>query len=1174
MKNRTLRAALLCANKGIERILLKSTILLTGIYLFSLPCKSQTYVPVTNTSGTATYSGISVSTTSSGSVTYASTCTITSHFQEFAGGSYTFTFSTPLSSVRIPFINSMGGSLTTAHFTVNGSPYALTSSNITGTNVQCGDMTINVISGGNLTNSGDIGGFPNSQIDIPGPVTSIKIQSISGSNVVAFQMLIPPCPPGSTPPAIVAMTGGGGYCPGGTGVNIGITGSAIGINYQLYRAGSPVGSPVAGIGYALNFGLQTVTGTYTATATNATTGCSSNMSGSETVATYPLPNVYNVTGGGSYCSGGSGVIIGVSSSDTGTSYKLYRGGLPVAGAIIPGTGVPINFPLQTVAGTYTVVAVMGGSTGCTNNMTGSATISANPLPAAYTVTGGGSYCSGGTGVHVGLPNSAIGVNYQLYRGAVAVGSPISGTGSSLDFGLQTTTGSYGVVATNTTTGCVNSMAGTVYVSINSLPTAFTVTGGGGYCAGGTGAPVGLSSSIYGVTYQLYNGGSPVGSPIAGTGAGISFGLQTAAGTYTVVATNTSTGCTNTMTGSVTITINPLPGAFAVTGGGSYCTGGTGTHVGLTGSNTGVYYQLYRGGSGVSSPMAGTGAALDFGSFTTASTYTAIAIAWGTWCVSNMTGSVTIATNPLPAAYTVTGGGAYCVGGTGVYIGLSNSQTGVTYQLNRGGTSIGSPVTGTGSAISFGLQTTAGSYTVIATSATTGCVNNMTGTVSVSVISTPTAYTVTGGGGYCSGSIGMPVYLSGSQVGVNYQLFNSGTPVGVPMAGTGAAISYGPFTTAGTYTVVGTTGTGGCTNNMTGSVTITIILLPNVYTITGGGSYCSGSPGVPVGLVASDAGITYQLYRGVTAIGSPVNGTGASISFGIQTVPGIYSVVAMDTATTCTNNMSGPVTISLITSPAIVSVTGGGGYCSGGAGVHVGLTGSAVGVNYQLYLGGSPVGSPVAGIGYLLDFGLQTATGIYTVTANNGCISTMAGSATVGIDPPPAISGTIYTVAPGASITLTGSISGGTWASSMPSYATVGTTSGVVTGVALGTTVITYTLTTGCFDTHTIATTATGFRQSQNNVIVTTTGTGNISVMPNPNTGTFTIRGSLISNEDQELTLEITNVVGQVIYSSKVTALKGVINELIKLNSTVANGMYLVSLKSDTEKIVLHIVITQ
>jgi len=86
-------------------------------------------------------------------------------------------------------------------------------------------------------------------------------------------------------------------------------------------------------------------------------------------------------------------------------------------------------------------------------------------------------------------------------------------------------------------------------------------------------------------------------------------------------------------------------------------------------------------------------------------------------------------NALPAVFNVTGGGFYCIGGSGVEVGLSGSETGVSYQLYKNGTSTGSPIAGTGSAVNFGNQT-AGTYTVKATNSTTSCTQDMNGTVVV------------------------------------------------------------------------------------------------------------------------------------------------------------------------------------------------------------------------------------------------------------------------------------------------------------------------------------------------------------------------------------------------------------------------------------------------------------
>ncbi len=100
-------------------------------------------------------------------------------------------------------------------------------------------------------------------------------------------------------------------------------------------------------------------------------------------------------------------------------------------------------------------------------------------------------------------------------------------------------------------------------SVTVLPTPFkyNMTGGGEYCDGGQGVMIGLAFSQIGVNYDLMLDGSYL-MTAAGTGTALSFGYQTAAGTYTVYATNASSGCDMEMNGSKTITINPLPEADA------------------------------------------------------------------------------------------------------------------------------------------------------------------------------------------------------------------------------------------------------------------------------------------------------------------------------------------------------------------------------------------------------------------------------------------------------------------------------------------------------------------------------------------------------------------------------------------------------------------------------------
>ncbi|MBN2541264.1 hypothetical protein JXI42_00200 [bacterium] len=118
----------------------------------------------------------------------------------------------------------------------------------------------------------------------------------------------------------------------------------------------------------------------------------------------------------------------------------------------------------------------------------------------------------------------------------------------------TESGTYYIRARHDATGVWSFGCGSVEVTVVPLPERFNIAGGGEYCAGGDGMPIILNSSQVGVEYQLYLDGAESGSPVYGTGTVIGFGLNTEAGTYFAVGTDTATGCLDTMNGTVNISV--------------------------------------------------------------------------------------------------------------------------------------------------------------------------------------------------------------------------------------------------------------------------------------------------------------------------------------------------------------------------------------------------------------------------------------------------------------------------------------------------------------------------------------------------------------------------------------------------------------------------------------------
>jgi hypothetical protein len=81
-------------------------------------------------------------------------------------------------------------------------------------------------------------------------------------------------------------------------------------------------------------------------------------------------------------------------------------------------------------------------------------------------------------------------------------------------------------------------------------------------------------------------------------------------------------------------------------------------------------------------------------------------------------------------------------------------------------------------------------------------------------------------------------------------------------------------------------------------------------------------------------------------------------------------------------------------------------------------------------------------------------------------------------------------------------------------------------------------------------------------------------MPNPSNGSFVVKGNFGTISSQDVTLEVTNMLGQVVYSTKVNVQNGAINEKVQLNGNVAAGMYMLNLRSETEQAVFHIMVQQ
>jgi hypothetical protein len=245
------------------------------------------------------------------------------------------------------------------------------------------------------------------------------------------------------------------------------------------------------------------------------------------------------------------------------------------------------------------------------------------------------------------------------------------------------------------------------------PVQFSITSTNAtVCSTDSPLTIDLDGSQTGVVYTLRRNGVNTGVTLTGDGTDLSFTpspYQT--GTYTIVASN-GPSCTTVMAGQTVLTVNTGPTAVITPANITVCSGTTQT---LTASGAGAG-GTYEWDNGAVTPTRTV-------SPTITTTYD-ITVTAANGCSDTESRTITVTNAPL--AYNVIGVGINC---TTTTVELDNSESGVQYTLLRNGVPL-SPtsvvVNGTGSPISFGTYSTAGTYTVRATRGS--CTTTMNGSV--------------------------------------------------------------------------------------------------------------------------------------------------------------------------------------------------------------------------------------------------------------------------------------------------------------------------------------------------------------------------------------------------------------------------------------------------------------
>ncbi len=541
----------------------------------------------------------------------------------------------------------------------------------------------------------------------------------------------------------------------------------------------------------VNTFTTTIPGTYSVQITDIITTCASTTAGTVTINPPPTVTVNNP----SVCPGLDATIIATPGTPGTYSYSWT---VP-AGATPPGDVATFS---TSVLGIYSVV-ITDLATTCQSS-SASGEVIASPAP---TVTVNDvSICSGAEATITATPGTGLPSDYN-YSWTVPGGAPNPGNVSTFN---TTFAGIYGVVITNVTSTCASTIDfGTVVIS----PTPTVSVTSPAVCLGD-------NSTITAVPGQsgTYSFAWTVPAGVSNPGDVSSF-TSSIAGTYSVIITDSSTGC-ESASGSSTLTVNPLPTA-TVSSSGTVCSGssasilftGTPNSIVTYNINNGTNSTLNIGPSGIftlSIPLLAT------------STFNLVSIILDgpPSCSQLLSGSTTLNVTQPPVA------------GSNAAISLcSNGTTQNLFELlgvnaQPGGT--WSPVLASGTGIFDPTIDPPGNY-IYTVAGTPPCVND-TALVTVTIVPQANAGN-DGVANLCSNldPVDLITYLGGSP-----QLGGTWSP-SLP-SGTGIFNPESDLAGVYTYTVNGTAPCG----NDTATVTVSITPGPNAGT-SGSVTLCVNNP---------------------------------------------------------------------------------------------------------------------------------------------------------------------------------------------------------------------------------------------------------------------------------------------------------------------------------------------
>ncbi|QQS29688.1 MAG: T9SS type A sorting domain-containing protein [Sphingobacteriales bacterium] len=688
-------------------------------------------------------------------------------------------------------------------------------------------------------------------------VTATNATGCSAAGNVSVSVLTPP----------VATASSSNPCVGGT-----LTLSSSGGNAYLWSGPNGFSSnqqnPLVS-----NNSTNVLNGTYSVTVTGAN-GCTDSASVLVVISSTLSPVI---TGTTQICSGNSTTL------NAGAGYSSY----------LWNTGVTSQTLTTAIAGNYSVT--VSNSAGCTGSTFTSVQVTSPPNAGA---DNSADICN-----NPDEGNTIINLNTLITGDPGGVFTPIGGApplsnnNDTFD-GDGITPGNYQYSYTVAGTPPCPDEQAILTINVNACiscpnpPTANFSYPESGYCLGsGIVNPALLGGAVSGL-WSATPGGLSINAF-----TGIISSNASLPGVYTVTNTVAEAGGCPEAVATFGITIYPLPVANA----GADQTACVGDLLIFTASG-GQTYQWSNGDSGATTTLIATSA-----------TTLTVTVTDSNGCTD--TDVVSITANPLPTV-AISGSISICNGDNAIITFNGTPNATVVYTLNDSGINQNIVLNAFGVAtLNTGPLTTTTVYNLVSVS-TTDCNQPVTEAVTVTVIPLPTAI-ISGTAGVCLGE-SASIAFNGTPNATVFYTVNGGTAQSLLLNSSGTGLlNTGPVTATTLYSLVSisTAGLPVCSQNLSGTATITVVALPTAI-INGSTSICSGESATLSFVGTPGATVIYDTGGSPLSIVLSAGGT-ATVNTGNLSSTVIYNLISVSTtgAAVCTQTLTGSATVTVFALPS-------------------------------------------------------------------------------------------------------------------------------------------------------------------------------------------------------------------------------------------------------------------